>query len=187
MLELGAYWAHYSMWLKQKFSGATCFMVEPDEKNLRCGQNNFLINGYKGEFIKAFVGRHGFAVDKFAADHGITSIDVLHSDVQGFEIEMLNCATNLLARNGVKYIFVSTHSEDLHSEVVRQLHNFAYRIEVSSGFDTHTTSCDGFVLASSPNIEPIFCKFRPLGRLDICGCSHAQLVKYLVETARDMT
>ena len=46
MLELGAYWAHYSMWLKLKRPNATVTMVEPDERNLRTGVVNFKLNNY---------------------------------------------------------------------------------------------------------------------------------------------
>ena len=32
MVELGSYWAHYSMWLRKNFPNATNIMVEPDKK-----------------------------------------------------------------------------------------------------------------------------------------------------------
>ena len=53
MLELGAYWAHYSMWLKKKRPDAAVTMVEPDAGNLRVGSANFDLNNYRGEFAQA--------------------------------------------------------------------------------------------------------------------------------------
>jgi hypothetical protein len=47
------------------------------------------------------------------------------------------------------------------------------------GVDTHTTSCDGFVLATSPNVEPLFGSFSLLGRLEIARSSSRQLLDSL--------
>lgn len=161
MIALGAYWAHYSMWLKKCYPNAICHMVEPDQKNIEVGKNNFRINGYEDTLLKSFVSNKDFNVDKFLLDFGIDSIDILHSDIQGFEVEMLQEAVKSLLKNKIKYIFISTHSEELHRCVVAILKSNNYRIEVSSGFDLHTTSCDGFVLASSPQVDSIFPTLTP--------------------------
>jgi hypothetical protein len=180
MLELGAYWAHYSMWLMKHRPGARCFMVEPDVQNLACGRNNFSINGYRGEFINDIVGTTGFQVDAFISSRGITHVEVLHSDIQGYEMEMLKGARKFLSAQSANYVFISTHSEALHTAVVQRLREYSYRVEVSSGVETHTTSCDGFVLATSPNVEPLFGSFSPLGRLEIAQSSSRQLLDSLV-------
>jgi hypothetical protein len=179
MIELGAYWAHYSMWLLKDFPNSTCIMVEPDPINIKCGINNFALNKYRGEFIKSFVGNDYFAVDKFTSERGIDHIDILHSDIQGFEMEMLTGATKFLGNLAADYIFISTHSEDLHRDVETTLKQYGYCIEASSGFDLHTTSCDGFILARSPNVDAVFASFTPLGRLDIARASSSQLVSYV--------
>jgi len=59
MIELGAYWGHYSMWLKKQWPKGEVILVEPDPGCLKAGQDNFARDGFKGEFIKAFVRRHG--------------------------------------------------------------------------------------------------------------------------------
>ena len=41
MLELGAYWGHYSMWLKKVKPGSTVILVEPDVVNMAAGVANF--------------------------------------------------------------------------------------------------------------------------------------------------
>lgn len=177
MIELGAYWAHYSMWLMQAFPKSKCFMVEPDRKNLECGKNNLRINNYEGEFVNAFVGHNGFQLDAFTSERKIESLDVLHSDIQGYEVEMLQGAKRFLSEHGAKYIYVSTHGERLHATVVDTLKGFGYRVEVSSDFETHTTSYDGFVLASSPDVEPVFREFSPLGRVDIAKADPKKLIQ----------
>jgi hypothetical protein len=182
MLELGCYWAHYSMWFLKAFPHAACFMVEPDPDNIKCGKNNFEINHFTGEFIQSFVGDSGFKVDSFVSEKGLSSIDLLHSDIQGFEVEMLKGASDLLKRKAAKYAFVSTHSQELHRSVVESLSSFGYRIEVSADVDHETTSSDGFVLASSPLVEPVFENFLPLGRTIIAHSSASEIGHFIAHT-----
>lgn len=176
-IELGAYWSHYSMWLKREFPAAQCIMVEPDNVSLRCGEYNFNLNGYEGEFINQMVSKGDFEVDKFMAERDLKHLDILHSDIQGYEVDMLDGATKLLSDQSADYIFISTHSEDIHSEVISCLKRASYRIEVSSPFDQHTTSTDGFVLASADKMDPLFDAFNPLGRTEIAMASSSELVR----------
>ncbi len=178
-LELGAYWAHYSMWLKKALPQARCIMVEPDPSSLASGKHNFALNGYEGEFINAMVSASGFAVDAFMAERGLVHLDILHSDIQGYETEMLKGAEKLLAGKQADYVFISTHGDSIHAEVTAVLGRHGYRIEVSSDYNTHTTSADGFVLATSPDIAPLFDGFKPLGRLEIAKASPEQLLESL--------
>lgn len=184
MIELGAYWAHYSMWLQKLYPKATCYMVEPDNHNLNCGKHNFSVNGYRGKFINEAVGSADFQLDLFVSERGIKSLDIIHADIQGYETEMLLGSKRFLSENRAGYIFISTHSESIHLCAVKQLRAYLYRIEVSSGFDTHTTSGDGFILATSPKLEPLFTRFSPLGRIDIANASSKQLMESLSSIQR---
>lgn len=179
MLELGAYWSHYSMWLKLRHPEACCYMVEPDPIGLECGKHNFRLNGYEGTFINEGVGASGFQVDQFTASRTLGEIDILHADIQGAEVEMLRGGHRFLSHHGAKYIFISTHSTDLHLEVIAQLKQYGYRIEISSDVLNETTSLDGFVFASAPNSPAMFAGFYPIGRLEIAGASTSQILKYL--------
>lgn len=89
MLELGSYWGHYSMWMKCQRPRARVFMVEPEPQNLEAGRSNFARHGYDGTFIQAFVGRGQFEVDRWIREYDHRQISVLHVDIQGFEVEML--------------------------------------------------------------------------------------------------
>lgn len=167
-LELGSYWAHYSMWIQKVFPDAKCFMVEPDLKSLKCGIHNFEINGFEGDFINEFVSEKCFSVDKFFSEKKLGHLDILHSDIQGYELEMLNGARSSIKEKKIHYLFISTHSEEIHSKTLSFLSSEGYDIEVSSNFDDHTTSSDGFILASSPEVTKIFSpSFKPLGRKQI--------------------
>lgn len=153
MLELGAYWGHYSMWLKKVHPASSVYLIEPDESNILAGQYNFHQNNYKGKFIRAFVGQGQFEVDKFMVTREIQRLNILHSDIQGFEIEMLDGCSKALGEKSIDYVFILTHSQELHDKVIERLGFFEYRIEVASNFDFETPSYDGLVFASSPLVK----------------------------------
>ena len=183
IIELGAYWAHYSMWVKKKFPEAKCYMIEPVLKNLECGKNNFRINNFSGEFINNSIQNSevggSFQLDIFASEKKLTSINILHCDIQGFEVPMLESTKLIFENQIVDYVFISTHSEPIHRWVIKKFEKFKYKIEVSSGPDNHSTSYDGFVLASSPKSDSIFKSFLPLGRLEILRSSPKELIEYI--------
>jgi hypothetical protein len=164
MIELGAYWAHYSMGLKKARPQAENIMVEPDPNRLAAGRNNFSRNGFTGEFIQAAVSRGAWQVDQFLRSKEPHHIDILHADIQGFELEMMDGARDALRNARINYLFISTHSQQTHHQIVGQLKEFGYRIEVSSDFDYETTSYDGLVFASSPRTNALFPGFNVLGR-----------------------
>jgi hypothetical protein len=180
MLELGAYWGHYSMWLKLAHPDATVHLVEPELQNINAGKHNFQLNGFNGEFIQAFVGKNQFGVDQYLAERGIERLTILHSDVQGYEVEMLEDCTKSLKSGAIDYLFISTHSQKLHLDVISLIESFNYRTEISSDFDNGTTSCDGFIFASNASIEPIFPEFAPMTRVEIADAQPDFLVDYLV-------
>ena len=169
MIELGAYWAHYSMWLKKLRPGATQIMVEPNPSNLAAGKGNFRRNGFEGEFINAPVAKGQFEIDRFFDTRSLGRLDILHADIQGYELEMLDAARTTLRGKKIDYLFISTHSQKLHGDVARTLGEHGYRIEVSSDFDNDTTSFDGFVFASSPGATRIFSEYVPFGRTKIAA------------------
>lgn len=183
MLELGAYWSHYSMWLKLRRPDAQVVMVEPEPQNLACGRANFALNGFAREFVEARVGHGAFEVDRFLMDRALEGLDILHSDIQGFELEMLDGARRTLSEHRAASVFVSTHSQALHTSVIERLAAHGYRVEVSADFDHQTTAYDGFVFASSPRVEPLFTGFRPLGREQICAASSQELAEYVASAS----
>ena len=179
MIELGAYWGHYSMWLKKERPKGQVILVEPEPECLKAGQDNFARNGFEGEFIQAFVGTGKFEIDDFFRNRKIKQLDILHTDIQGFEVEMLQGARDVLARRRVQYLFISTHSQQIHGEIVGQLGDLGYRVEISSDFDLQTTSFDGFVFASSPNVKPVFENISILGREEIAQIGPTEILKSL--------
>jgi hypothetical protein len=177
MIELGAYWAHYSMWLKRIRPQATVIMVEPDPGNLAAGRANFARNGFEGEFIHAPVGKGLWELDDFFATRGLSHLDVLHADIQGAEGALLDGGRHTLGNSKIDYLCVSTHSQALHRGVAEELTRFGYRVEVSSDFDNETTSFDGFIFAASATMHPVFSNFSHFGRTTIVASSANDLLR----------
>lgn len=163
MVELGSYWSFYSMWFNAKIKDAKNFMVEPTSLGLNMGEKNFRINNMTGDFTQAYIGLHsGIApdqvrvvnIDVFINEKQIPFIDILHADIQGFEVQMLQGAANTLFAKKVGYVFLSTHSNDLHDQCVAVLENAGYNILQSINLNA-SYSLDGLIVAASPNINPI--------------------------------
>lgn len=160
MVEAGAYWAFYSLWLAVKVPGARCFCVEPDERNLAYGRANFAANAVAGTFEHGYVGAEPgrapdgvpvVAVDEFLHRHGLDRIGLLHSDIQGFELDLLRGAAGALGRHAVDWLFVSTHGEALHQECEAFLQVRGYRIVVSINLP-ESYSVDGLLVAKAPGV-----------------------------------
>jgi Methyltransferase FkbM domain len=180
MIELGAYWGHYSMWLKKVRPQSTTILVEPEAANLAAGAYNFDRNGLTGEFIQGFVGTGQLEIDAFCDSRMLAKIDILHADVQGYELQMLTGARRTLGERRADYLFVSTHGQEMHAAVVTTLSGLGYRVEAASDFE-ETTSFDGFVFASSPNVLKVFRKFSVIGRTAIAESSPERLLRGLLE------
>jgi hypothetical protein len=183
MIELGSYWGHYSMWLKKMRPQATVILVDADAASLKAGAHNFRRNGFGGEFVQAVVGIGHLEIDSFLTSRMLSKIDVLHADIQGFELEMLQGCQNSLRDQRVDYLLVSTHSQSKHASVITTLEGFGYRVEVECDLDEETTSFDGFVFASSQNAQKVFRNFSPIGRTAILESSPARLLQKLLEIA----
>lgn len=179
MIELGALWAHYSMWMLQARPQGRAFMIEADPVGLETGKRNFALNGYEGIFEQAMIGAGMLTVDDFVTRHGLDHIDVLHSDIQGFENDMLDGAAATLGAHKVDHVFISTHSQKGHWGIVQRMKEFGYRIDVNSPYATHTTSFDGFVLAVRPEIG-LYVPQDLMGREAIAAASPVELANYIL-------
>lgn len=166
MVELGAYWAFYSMWFNTKVKNAKNYMIEPE--NLDSGIKNFQLNHMKGDFTKAYISELSkysdneiptVSVDDFVKDKNIEFIDILHSDIQGFELLMLKGAKNSITQKNVGYIFISTHSQELHYDCMDFLKSQKYQLLCSADLN-ESYSWDGLLVFKNPN-------YKGLNKIDI--------------------
>lgn len=129
MIELGSFWAFYSLWFKQAFPKAQAFGFEPDPTNMKVGKKNAKLNDLNVTFIAGAAGsQDGQAisfeldsepgkrveatirsVDAFVTKKKLPKLDILHMDVQGVELDALKGAEELIKRGGLRFLFISTH------------------------------------------------------------------------------
>jgi hypothetical protein len=163
MVELGSFWSFYSMWFNKEVKHAVNYMVEPDAFNLGQGKRNFDLNKMQGSFVRAFVGKEmkedysgrTISVDGLIDFYKIKYIHILHSDIQGFEYEMLLGAEKTFLNNKVGYVFISTHSNELHYKCIEKLKAYSFKILNSVDMD-ETFSEDGLIVATSIAGDPHF-------------------------------
>jgi hypothetical protein len=157
MLELGAYWGFYSLSLLQQHPRAQCFLIEPQPANLLSAELNFRLNGRTGYFVQSWVDKtpqiqeQKVSVDSFCSDRGIDHLDILHSDIEGFELLMLQGASHMLSNGKIDFIFISTHSNSLHADCIKRLESTGYMILAEANLD-ETFSYDGLIVAKHKEI-----------------------------------
>ncbi len=195
IMELGSFWAYYSLWFLKDVADSQAILVEPVPSALEAGQRNFALNGRQGTFIHAAIDREcrpaeeielwkGFSVtaetltvDSLMARQKLNHLDVLHADIQGTEGRMLVGAANALQKKRIGWIFISTHSEYIHQVCRHTLCKQGYSI-AAEHTPAESYSVDGLLVASAKKNSKIpisrrnylsaFRKsFRPIVRVKI--------------------
>lgn len=157
MLELGSFWSFYSAWFASELKSTRNYMVEPESFNMESGKRNFALNRLSGKFINAFVSDfheldsddvRTICVDGLMDELKLDSLTILHSDIQGYEGKMLDGASRLLSQHACEFVFVSTHSNDIHAQCRSKLQDHGYTILSDIDLD-ETYSDDGLIFAIS--------------------------------------
>jgi hypothetical protein len=154
MIELGCYWAFYSMWFLKKARRGRAFLIEPIAGKMETGKKNFRANRLAGDFTRGYVGKLDvegagpICLDEFAENRGLSDIHILHSDIEGAEYDMLLTAPELLLKQKISFLFISTHANNIHRKCSRLLEEYNYFVIRDTDL-TATTSEDGLILACS--------------------------------------
>lgn len=148
MIEVGSFWAYYSMWFNKNVTNAKNYMIDVEPRYLDIGKENFKINNMVGSF---HIGKVPiFSIDSFINKHQINFVHLLHSDIQGEELNLLKGAITCL--NKIGYVFISTHSEKLHVQCMEffKENNFVILCDHSL---SQSASVDGLIVAKNPEID----------------------------------
>jgi hypothetical protein len=166
MLELGSFWAYYSLWFLSVVERGLAVMVEPLASALAAGERNFELNSRQGTFVRASIADierpeaevelwpgmttvvETVTVDGLMERLALDHLDILHSDIQGAEVRMLKGATSTLAAHRISWIFISTHGENIHQKCLKILRSHHYRI-VAEHTPSESYSVDGLIVAAS--------------------------------------
>ncbi|MDQ3111496.1 MAG: FkbM family methyltransferase [Bacteroidota bacterium] len=160
ILELGSYWSFYSMWFLRSFPGSSAYMLEPELRNLYSGKKNFRLNNFEGNFFHLGIGdtenknERITSPDIFCQKENIQFIDILHADIQTFELAMLNGSKSLLEEKKVGYCFISTHSNELHEQCKSLLKANGFILVADANLD-ESYSFDGILVMKNPSYPGI--------------------------------
>ncbi|MFT3729834.1 MAG: FkbM family methyltransferase [Hyphomicrobium sp.] len=181
MIELGGYWAYYSMWfLRQAPNTRRSIVVEPKPDNLAVGKTNAALNGLNIEFLHAYLGSplpadSPIAAEFASAPHelvpdllekfGIETLDILHCDTQGAETAILESCEDLLKNHRIRFCVISTHSHYISGDPLTHQKCLAILqkagVKILSEHDVHESfSGDGLIVAYSGR-EPLALEHIP--------------------------
>ncbi len=155
MIELGSYWAYYSLWFNFRVKNAKTYLIEPDVRRLEIGKKNFELNNKVGIFRRGFAGKmidedpdimgaEWISLDDFIESQGIEHVNILHADIQGGESDMLQ--TTVKHVDTIDYFFISTHGDHIHLSCLHffKTHGFTILAEHTS---PESCSGDGLIVA----------------------------------------
>ncbi len=164
MIELGSNQAYYSMLFRGIIDGENknqkCknIMLEPTPAHMIRGKKHFLHNNFEGIFEEGGIGHYwcwdtrwhdkslpSYTIDELMKKHEIEQLDVLHSDIDGNEIRLLETSERAFKDKKINYIFLLTHGKWNESEST-----YSSKI-IKYGDDRHEI-CKNFLLGCGYNL-----------------------------------
>ncbi|OGN61907.1 MAG: hypothetical protein A3F09_05760 [Chlamydiae bacterium RIFCSPHIGHO2_12_FULL_49_11] len=162
MIELGCYWAYYSMWFAKEVVNARNCLIEPDPIRMKMGKAHFALNNLKGQFHESYISNETdshfdthatrIRLDDFFKDNKLDRVAILHADIEGAEFAMLQTCKNAMLNKDVDYFFISTHSLQLHSDCMNFLKEYSYQI-IAEHSNEESCSGDGLIVAKSSTVS----------------------------------
>ncbi len=172
MVEIGSWWAYYSLWFLDRFPQGHTVCLEPDPQFLDVGRMNFKLNERDGTFVHGALGDSpGTPFTITLESNGQTAevpqydlpsmmqwvpggrIDVLLIDAQGAEVPGIARARELFEAGAIRFVVVSTHDQSIsgsaltHQRVHDELRAFGGHI-VAEHSVSESFSGDGMIVAS---------------------------------------
>ncbi len=167
MIELGSFWAYYSLIFKKEIKSSTCYLIEPILDKLKIGKHNFQVNNFSGTFVNAHISSKnnklfrdwdgeilkipGITLDDIFNHYKLDRVQVLHADIQGCEVEMLD-KCECLKHKKIDFLFIGTHVKN--SVVINKLLKYNYHILLDMEVE-NTFADDGLVVACCDKFKNI--------------------------------
>jgi FkbM family methyltransferase len=183
IVELGAYWAYYSLWYLQEVPGSQAVCVEPDPKNLSVGMTNAKLNclSERVKFTQACIGVQHMSEMPYLYDPAAKpdlmacldmravaelvegkEIELLHIDAQGVEHLFLSSIGAALVTQRVRFLMVSTHhcsisgSPTTHVDCLRAINDLGGYVLLEHSVQ-ESFSGDGLIVASFQPVDRAIC------------------------------
>ena len=176
-VELGSFWAYYSLWFLDVFNDGRVVCLEPDPNFMSVGVANFALNNRTATFLSGAIGSPAggtldfvaesdgatrptrlYTLDSLMGEAKLAHIDVLFVDIQGAEIALLESSQDLLRSGAVRFVVVSTHDMDATGSPMT--HRHAEALLRSAGAHivcehsvSESVSADGLIVASFDPVD----------------------------------
>jgi FkbM family methyltransferase len=173
MIELGCFWAYYSLWFLKDHPHRKAIGLEPDATHLLTAQKNANINGLSEQisFVHGLSSMHsaesmniqtesgqqlqlpGYTLANLLAKAEVARIEIAHCDAQGAESHVVDQMIELGKRGQLRFAIVSTHAYEItgdpltHQTCLQKLQ--AAGAHIIAEHDVHESySGDGLIAAS---------------------------------------
>jgi len=148
MVELGSFWAYYTLWYLREIPGSRALCVEPDPMYIEVGKRNAMLNavGQRIRFVEAWVGgddceNHVAPCESTGEARALpcvnmggvlriaeaSPIELLHIDTQGVELAFIRSMESSVREGRVRFLIASTHHSSIsgspatHDDCLREL------------------------------------------------------------------
>lgn len=133
MIELGCYWAYYSLWFLKDQPSRRAIGLEPDHNHLQIAQKNACLNNLDNQFlalhglssqvsqtsvaIRTESGQDltltGYTLEDLLALSHLPKIEIAHCDAQGAEHHVVDQIISLGTQQLLRFCVVSTHAYEI--------------------------------------------------------------------------
>jgi len=163
MIEVGSNIAYYSLLFKHILGKEKTIniMIEPHPPSLELGENNFKLNNCSGFFYKRGIGKEWtiqpdpnlknltsepILLSEIFETHELNCIDVLHSDIDGSELTLLDENKNLFVKKQIKHVYILTHSDSKHDGCKKFFQNLDYNLILDIPYSEKKVGYDGLLV-----------------------------------------
>lgn len=142
MIELGSFWALWSLIFKNNFRKCRNILVEPIKENLEIGKENFRLNNFDCECYNVGIffdkitqqtkdnfNEKGISLEDIKScsftelyeEFNLDVIDCLHADIQGSEKFLIDDIFYLLENKKILNLILATHSTEIDNYILNKL------------------------------------------------------------------
>jgi len=155
MMEIGAFWAFWSLMFRDTFKHGKNILIEPIQQHLNVGLKNFQINDFDcSSYHAAFnidtqctlFTKNIVSFEHVWNEEKLDTLDLLHADIQGAELPLLEKLDQdqYLHDNKIKMLVIATHSKIIHQKILEIFKRNHYNIKINRPF----MKTDGYIYAT---------------------------------------
>lgn len=162
MIEFGSNQAYYSLLFKHILGKkhTVNIMVEPEPNNFNASIKSFEFNKVDGIFYNRGVGKKfiikqsditvdPITIEEILKENNLKKLSVLHADIDGAEYTLLEENNEIFDKKLVDYIFLLTHSDELHKICFEFLNKANYNLILEIPSNLKQVGYDGLLIFKS--------------------------------------